>query len=457
MKNVMRSGAVGKLIMCILLATLITATGAYAADWGNIDWQQFAGTKLKAINIPMVVSDYGYTRERLRDFEKLTGMKIDIELVSTDALRQKLLVDFAAGRGEYDISSVGFASREEYSIAGYLEPLQKYLNNAKLTDLSWYNLDDYTKPVFSSGISSKAELVFIPYTAEYFLLWYRKDIFEKLGLGVPLDIDELRKTAEKLDRLRKEGRISAYAYIDRVMPGPGEAGWSIFCHANRYNVEIVDFENMISYLTTPLAVEYFDYYTSMCKKYGPPGSANWGWGDIGVAYKQGMLAMATAGNASYRYIEDEETSTVAGKIGYAPPPMNPGGKDPLWIWGWGINAVSKAKEAAWLFIEWATSPPLVKEMAPDYGVPARKSAYYDPLYLKAMPNQEFINSQLWMMEFGVNSNPSVLHAGYSEPADIISKEMSMVVAGIKDVEQAAEDAEKALVKIGYTPFQSYIP
>ena len=137
--------------------------------------------------------------------------------------------------------------------------------------------------------------------------------------------------------------------------------------------------------------------------------------------------------------------------------MNPGGKDPLWIWGWGINAGSKAKKAAWLFVQWATSPNLVKEMGPDYGCPARKSAYYDPVYLKAMPSQEFVNSQLWMMEFGVNSSPSVIHAGYSEPADIISKEMSSVVAGIKDVEQAAEDAEKALVRIGYKPFKSYRP
>lgn len=457
MRNLVRSAVLGKLIGCVLLTTLVFASGAQAEDWGNIDWQQFKGTRLRAINIPMVVSDYGYIPERLGDFEKLTGMKVDIELVPTDALREKLLVDFAAGMGEYDVPSVGFASREEYSIAGYLEPIEKYLNDPKLTDLEWYNLDDYTKPVFSSGINSKGQLVFIPYTAEYFLLWYRKDIFEKLGLGVPLDIVELRKTAEKLDRVRKEGRITAYAYIDRVMPGPGEAGWSIFCHANRYNVELVDFENMISYLTTPLAIEYLDYYTSMSKKYGPPGSANWGWGDIGIAYKQGMLAMATAGNASYRYIEDKATSKVAGKIGYAPPPMNPGGKDPLWIWGWGISAASKAKKAAWLFVQWATSPNLIEEMGPDYGCPARKSAYYDPVYLKAMPSQEFINSQLWMMEFGVNPKPSVIHAGYSEPSDIISKEMSSVVAGIKDVEQAAEDAEKALVKIGYKPFEPYIP
>jgi len=456
-KRLVKIRAMGKLILFSLLMALIFAGGIKAEQGGNIDWQQFKGTRLKGINISMVVTDYGYTPARLAQFEKLTGMKIDIELVSDPDRRKKLLLDFATGRGDYDVCSIGFCNREEFAQPGYLEPLEKYLNDPELTDKTWYNLEDYTKSILASGYSYKGDLVFIPYTAEYFLLWYRKDIFQNLGLSVPTSIPELRNIAEKLDQARKAGKITEYAWAERAMPGSSEGGWNLFCTANRMNVELVDFTTMISYLEAPQGVDVLDFYTSMIKKYAPPGSENWTWGDIGRAFKQGMLAMTTAGNASYRYIEDPETSKVAGNIGYAPPPMAPGGKDPLWVWGWGINYKSKFKKAAWLFIEWATSPDLIKEIAPDYGCPARKSAYFDPAYVKAMPSQEFIDAQLWMLEFGVDPNPPLIHARWAEAADIVSKEMNAIVAGIKTVEQAARDANRALMKVGYRPFKPYKP
>ena len=90
-------------------------------------------------------------------------------------------------------------------------------------------------------------------------------------------------------------------------------------------------------------------------------------------------------------------------------------------------------------------------MAPKYGCPARESVYSDPDYISAMPSQEFIDAQLYMMTEGINPSPSLLDAKYGEAADVISREMNQVVAGIKDAEQACIDAEAELVKLGYSP------
>jgi len=458
MKKAMKSAVVGKVIVSVLLATLVLASGAYAADWGNINWQQFAGTTLKVITIGMVVTDYGYTPERLAQFEQLTGMKVDREIMSNADRKKALLVDFVAGTGEYDAVSVGgIGQTEQYGLPGYIVPIDTYLNDPKLTDLEWYNLDDYPAPILGATTTSTGKLVSIPFTAEYFLLWYRQDIFNDLGLSIPTDLVDLRKTAEKIDRARRDGRISEYSFIDRTV-GTGEGAWSLFCTADRFNTPLFDFNFKISYLTSPQVLEVLEYYTSMCKEYGPPGSSNWNWGDIGLAFRQSRLAMTTAGNASYAYIEDPELSQVAGKVGYAPPPMAPDGKDPLYVWHWGINYASKAKEAAWLFIEWATSPTLMKEMAPDYGCPARKSPYSDPAFLKTMPNKEFADAQAWMLEFGVNPRPLYAHVAYGEVATILAKEMNNIMAGIKTVHQAAEDAENILIKeLGYKAWKPYLP
>jgi hypothetical protein len=71
--------------------------------------------------------------------------------------------------------------------------------------------------------------------------------------------------------------------------------------------------------------------------------------------------------------------------------------------------------------------------------------------MKAMPGQQFIDAELFMLNQGVNPDPGLINAKYGETADIVSKEMSNIIAGIKNVDQAASDADAALSKLGYTP------
>lgn len=445
------------LVLSLLIPAAVFASGkkeeqaaaSVPGEWGSINWKQFAGTTLNVLNLDMPVAD-AY-KGFIAEFEALTGMKVNVELLNENDRRKKALIDFSSHMGEYDVQSVGFANREEWAVPGYLEDLGPYLKNPKLTDAAWYDFDDYPKDVIASGYAKSGPLVFLPYTAEYFLLWYRKDIFQKLNLSIPKDFIELRETARKLTEARKAGTISEYAWTERQLPGPGEAGWSLFCTANRFNFDFIDFDKKVSYVNTAKGREVLGYYTSMVMEYGPPGSANWGWPMMAESFKQEKVAMITGGNASYTYLEDPKESKVVGRVGYAPTPFAPGGKDPLWVWGWGINRDSKKKEAAWLFVQWATSKPLMNRMAPKYGCPARQSVYSTPDYIKAMPSQEFIDAQLTMMTEGVNPYPQLIHERYSEGADIVSKEMSNILAGIKTVEQAAADADKQLAALGYTP------
>jgi multiple sugar transport system substrate-binding protein len=418
-----------------------------AGSWGNNNWQQFKGKTLNVLATSMPVAET--YKSHLAEFQQLTGITVNFELLNDVDRYKKMLVDLSSGNGEYDIGNIGFTNREAFAGPGYLEPLETYLNDTKVTDKAWYNLADYPKDVIAAGYSN-GKLVFIPFTAEYFLFWYRKDIFQSLNLTVPKTFDELTTTAQKLDDARQADTITAYAWAERELPGFSEAGWNLFCTASRFNFNFIDYDKMITYVNTQMGRHVLDYYTSMIMKYAPPGTGNWSWGEIAQAFKSDQVAMTTGGNASYATIEDPAASKVAGKVGYAPPPMAPGGRDPLWVWGWGINKASKNKGAAWLFVQWATSPTLIKAMAPGYGCPARQSSYADPDYVKAMPSKEFIDAQLYMLTKGINPSPPMVSGKYNETADIVSKEMSNIIAGIKDVNTAAADADAALIKLGYT-------
>ncbi len=419
-------------------------------EYGNIDWQQFAGTKLHVLCTSMPVSEV--YKEYLPEFEALTGISVEWEMLNDVDRKNAQVVDFSAGSGKYDVSNVGISNREEFVTGGYLEPLEAYLNNPVLTDAEWYNIGDYPTAVLAGGKSAADQkLVMIPYTAEYFLLWYRQDVFDQLGLSVPKTLDELEATAQAIEDARLKGDVDTYGFIERTMPGSGEGGWDIFCTANRMSVELMDFANKTALINTEGGRALMDFYTRMCIKYGPEGSENWTWTDVNSAFSQGMVAMICGGNAGALGAADPDNSLVADKVNFAPVAMNAGGKDPLWEWGWAINSGSANKDASWLLVQWLTSPTLMKKMAPQYGCPARESTYSDPDYIAAMPSQQFIDAQLYMMTQGINPSPSLLDAHYAEAADIISREMNNIVAGIKDVATACADAETALVALGYNP------
>jgi ABC-type glycerol-3-phosphate transport system substrate-binding protein len=445
----------GVVLAVLALATSLApaASAQSEGDWGNIDWRQFEGTTLNVLATAMPVSEV--YAPAIAGFEDLTGIKVNFTQLNDTDRKNAQLVDFQGGTGEYCVSNVGISNREEFVTGDYLEPLQPYLDDPALTDAAWYDIGDYAPGIIAGGYSDadpeNGTLVYLPFTAEYFLLWYRKDIFDQLGLGAPRTVEELRTVAEALDAARQEGTIGQYAWTDRAQPGAGEGGWNLFTTANRMGAQWVDFPSKTSYLLQPGPLEVMTFYTDMIKDFGPPGSGNWTWPDISKAFSQGQLAMTVAGNASYTVLENPETSTVAGMVGYAPPPLVEGGLDPLWEWGWAINADCRDKGAAWLFTQWATSPTLMRQISPLFGVPARTSIYSDPDYLAAMPSEEFVQSQAWMLANGVDPRAGMtMSADYGLVADIISAEMNAVVAGQQSAEDAVKNANTNLEKEGYT-------
>ena len=82
---------------------------------------------------------------------------------------------------------VGNLQVGQYMNSGWLEPLDGYFNNEKLTDLSWYDYDDLLKSGRDAGNLDGTQFA-LPIGAEAEILMYRKDIFEEKGIEVPTTI-----------------------------------------------------------------------------------------------------------------------------------------------------------------------------------------------------------------------------------------------------------------------------
>jgi ABC-type glycerol-3-phosphate transport system substrate-binding protein len=104
-----------------------------------------------------------------------------------------------------------------------------------------------------------------------------------------------------------------------------------------------------------------------------------------AAGQAGMFADADFFAATY---EDPGKSKVAGKVGYALIPAGPGGKtySALWTWALGMSKATKNKEAAWYFIQWATSARTLLNATVEFRNynPSRASVMNNPQVQKIM-------------------------------------------------------------------------
>ena len=229
----------------VTVALALTATFAPAAsaqdDWGNIDWKQFEGESLNVLATAMPVSEV--YEGVIGQFEELTGISVNFQMMNDTDRKNTQLLDFQGGTGDWDVSNVGISNREEFVGSDSLEPLQPFLDDPALTDAAWYDMSDYADGVIGGGYTGgdmeAGTLVYLPFTAEYFLLWYRKDIFDELGLTAPTNIDELYEVAEAT-RGRAPGRHHRAVRLDRPCHARWRRGWLEPVHHGQPHEQAVD-------------------------------------------------------------------------------------------------------------------------------------------------------------------------------------------------------------------------
>ena len=140
-------------------------------------------------------------------------------------------------------------------------------------------------------------------------------------------------------------------------------------------------------------------------------------------------------------VEDASKSQVVGKVGYAVMPKGPVTDDPAsYVWGLSIAASSKHKEAAWYFVQWATSKAVNLQLL-QKGVPvARQSTWKDPAYT-ANSNKEFDETQQQSVSLSKHSyNPNVVPV--QEFRDAIGPVIVTALQG-GDIKGAADKANAA--------------
>ncbi len=421
------------------VAPAAAGTSAPAAA-GSFDWMKYKGTQIR-----LLANAHPWTdsiKPQLGDFEKLTGIKVVEEDLPETQFRQKMTTELSQGTGNLDVMmSAPNQEGLKYAKAGWYQPLGDYTKNTSLTSPD-FDFNDFA-PATIQIETIENKLIGIPVQLESEILFYRKDLFDQKGLKPPTTFDELTTTAKALHN--PSGGLFGIG-----LRGQGAAATSQFStFLYNYGGDWLD-KNGAPAINSEQAMGAYKYYADLIRQFGPPGSENNGWPELVALFQQGKLAMYCDASVFKVNLEDSTKSQVVGKVGYAVMPKGPVAQDPAsYVWGVSIPAMSKNKEAAWYFIQWATSKQqglnLLKK-----GVPAaRMSPWKDASYTSSS-NKEFDETQQKSVALSKHSyNPWVIPV--QEFRDAVGKVIVTAIQG-GDVKGAANtaqaDAKDILAKSG---------
>ncbi|WP_166243385.1 ABC transporter substrate-binding protein [Paenibacillus turpanensis] len=370
----------------------------------------------------------------LPDFEKATGMKVNVESFFEDQLTQKLTVQFTSGSATPDVFM--FRPLQEGKLFyknGWLQPLDEY----KDKDAA-YDFNDFSKSAIGST-TVEGKLAGIPVITEQEILYYRKDLLAKAGIAVPKTIDELTAAVKQLHDPKNE----MYGFVARGQRSPLVTQVSSFLFSEGADFMVGDKATV----NTPEALKAFTTYGTLLRDYGPPGVLNMSWPQAIGIFAQGKVAFYTDANSIYKNATDPAKSKIADQVGFAVFPAGKAGSKPYNITSWGLamNTKTANKDAAWEFIKWATSKDVVTKTQQKGNPGARASVWETPEGVAGFP-AELAAVTKESAKIGVDHDrPTVISVG--EARDAVGEIVQKVMAGETNIQPVADKANQALQAI----------
>ncbi len=429
-------------IIISFLVILFAVCYAMSVGAQDVDWKQFEG---QTINLLMNKHTYTNSITDYTDqFTELTGIKVNLYALSEQQFFEKQRMVLATGSDEYDICMMGPEFIWEYE--PFLEPLNKYIEDPTLTDPDW-NKGDFFEGLMESN-SVGDELYSIPVMAEGYIFHYRQDLFDKYGLTVPTTLDEWIETTKELQTaLDEDGKEDMDALALRGVRGPGTVILVPLCLLHAAGG--TDFVDGKCAMNSDISIEIHEKYMELVKAGCSDDWSNYDWYDVKDALTSGRAASGADCNFFAAEQWDPEVSSVVGKMAYAMIPTVEVSN--TWTWGLSMNNASRNKEAAWLFMMWATTQERLLDASLDYNNfdPTRESVSEHPevkAMFEKMGNYYEVDQQM-LSKAKLLPSPVVEFFTFADMWVVALQEMWMET---KTVEEALNDLCTKVDAAGFT-------
>jgi ABC-type glycerol-3-phosphate transport system substrate-binding protein len=416
----------------------------------KIDWRQAEGESISVAVIP--ASYFENLISLLPQFEALTGVKVRAEKVPPGQIRQKAMLDLSSKTATYATHAADPMYYPLYVANKWVDPLDRFLNDAKLTDPAWFNYDDIIR-AWREADSVDGKPYGIPYDGEVTVQVYRKDLYDAKGLKPADTYDQLLANAKAVHD--PDNRV--YGLVMRGFAGAGQNMYIYPSIFRGFGGQWFKGKQLV--VDSPEAVRALEWYVDALTKYAAPMVRNWNWPDIADSFSQGTVACYLDAHSSAAVITNPEKSKVVGKVAYARWPAGPGGKRVTSIWNWGfpVNAAlsDKAKRATWLFITWAASAETQARTSWKFAGPAKRSGlnrmslWRAPEFAQAMQGagDNFINAALQSLEHDTDVDWRPRVPQWPAVGEAMATSIQAALVGQKKPKEALDEAQQRIQQV----------
>jgi sorbitol/mannitol transport system substrate-binding protein len=386
--------------------------------------------------------------------KKYPGINVKFATYTEADLRAAIEKDVSTHSNAFNVIMIGPYETPLFAKNGWLDNLSTQF----IAKEPSYDAGDLLPPI-AKALSYKGGLYAVPFYGESSMVYYRKDLFAKAGLIMPLHPTwtQIQSFAAKLN---KPGKVSGICL--RGLAGWGDNMAALDTVVNTFGGEWFN-EKWQPQLTSPAFEAATNFYVNLIRKYGEAGASNDSFNQLLTLYGQGKCAMWYDATVAATSIATTYPS-MAAQTGYAFAPVDKT-KSSGWLWTWslGIPQGTSNQGAAWKFVSWATSKSYDSLVASKYGWAAvppgtRTSLYNTPQYQSAA--KAFAGITLASIDSTDPDHPTVNPVPYVgiQYVDIpqfevlgveVGQQIAGAIAGTESVAQALKTSQADAA--AYTP------
>ncbi|MGO4199606.1 sugar ABC transporter substrate-binding protein [Rhizobium sp. YAF28] len=298
------------------------------------------------------------------DFEAATGIHVDLQTLSWDDIRPKLVTALVAGTAPADVTEFDWSWTGQFSAAGWYMPLNEVIDKDSVDDIG-------VAKIFTVD----GQLLGVPYTNDFRVMLVNKKHFTDAGITeMPKTLDALVEAAKKI----KEKGISTYP-IGLPLSATEGASTSWYLLTKAFGGELFDKDFKPLFLTPDSAGYKALAFELKLLKDGLVDPASTGLKDSQInesMFAQGLTSIMISGEPGrLGQMNDPKQSKVAGQVEAILVPTESGQTRSFGLpEALAIPNVSQNKEAAVAFVKWFTSKEFQKKNAANGFLPTRTSA-----------------------------------------------------------------------------------
>ncbi|MFC0407239.1 ABC transporter substrate-binding protein [Roseomonas elaeocarpi] len=435
-----RRHLLGGAVSAAMIPTFLRAP-ARAQGTAGFDWRRHDGQ-----TVNLLLNNHPWSqamRDMVAEFTTKTGIRTRLEVFNEEQFRARLSTLMQGRSADVDVF-MSLTSREGavFQRAGWYADLAPMIADRAMT-VPDFDYDDFAASIRQASTFGQ-QVVAVPINQEGPLFYWRKDVFERLGIGEPQYLEDIPAAAATIKA--KGGEIGPWAA--RGLRGVLPYSFAGFVYNSGGSFATPDGKPGLS---QPNSVRGLELYANLLKDYGPPGALNHTFTQVIELLGQGRVAMTH--ESSNEFANILRFTGRADDLGVKPlpPGRQSGVSKPVAIgWTLAISNFSKRQPAAWTFLQWATGREVQVKLVQAGVAPPRASVFQGPAFeswAREVPiRRAWADALVYLGQHGTGVYQSPTDR-VPEARDLIGGAVQQVVLGRATPEEAARSADAELAKL----------